>query len=73
MKLNDLIAIAREFKLMGFFIVLGFAIYLSYQAGKQHIIDGLDEHFENGNGHGECYADAVMIDKEWNPKTKHWE
>jgi hypothetical protein len=49
------------------------AIYLAYQAGKWHVIDGLDEHGANGNRHGECYADAVMLDKEWNPKSRRFE
>jgi hypothetical protein len=49
------------------------AIYLTYQAGKWHVIHGLDEHGENGDGHGECYAQAVMLDKEWNPKTRKFE
>jgi hypothetical protein len=54
-------------------MLIALAIYLAYQAGKWHIINGLDEHGANGDGHGECYANAVMLDKEWNPKTKHFE
>jgi hypothetical protein len=78
MKLNDRIASARELTFVGFFIILGFAIYLSYQAGKRHIINGLDYEdptvkHDDGAYHTECYAQAMMIDKEWNPKTKHWE
>jgi hypothetical protein len=44
-----------------------------WPAGKSHVIDGLDEYGENGDGHGERYAEAVMLDKEWNPKTRKFE
>jgi hypothetical protein len=54
-------------------VLIVLAIYSAYEAGKWHVIHGLDEDGANGDGHGECYAQAMMLDKEWNPKTRKFE